>query len=104
MKIQDGAFTSDLDYKTHEYHKKSKHCTNQGAYAERTQEAKLIHGACLEPLFDCRFASVQAEVLAVGSSFFVCSLQAMESIVNVEFRVCQIQQYRHVSADHEVAT
>ena len=28
------------------------HCTNQEAFAERTQEANFIHRACLEPLFD----------------------------------------------------
>lgn len=59
------------------------HCNNQEDYAGRTQEAKFIHRACLEPLFYCRFASVQAEVFAVGSSFFVCSLQDMRSIVKV---------------------
>ena len=28
------------------------HCTDQEAFAERTQEANFIHRACLEPLFD----------------------------------------------------
>ena len=50
---------------------------SEAAAAERTKEAHFIYRACLESLLYNSFASVQAQVFAIGSSFFVCSLQVI---------------------------